>query len=415
RAIFVILPIRPMTEHPPQLRDLPPEEKKRLAYIEGREDLFETKVFEMESSSDIEEQGQEKKNVLVISRDPGSANALWPVMELLYHDDTIAMKAIVDGRAEEILQDKFTMKDITPKDGALEAEQVLGTPDALLIDSSTSERGIEMYAAANYPDAPMVLVEDYYTASHGFLQRLKERKLPHPKKICVIDSEAKKLIVKEFPELEDRIEITGQPAFDRFATEDTEGIKTEVRKELGLAPDEKLVAFMGAQGELALLEKLAGELKKVKTKFRFAFGVHPRYNTEVLQQRYKEIFRNAGIEYIDTERAGVNNIGAVSDVVVIVVSAEGLHAICRRKPTIHIIDPKFVKAQRDLNPPPPVKLGASMGLDDMNGFATTIDHLLDPESVENIELRKHMEENYPVDGKNSERVVNILKAEIAEN
>lgn len=402
-----------MIEKPSFLRHLPPEEKKRLAYIEGRDDLFETKVFEVQGSVEAAQQ-QKKKNVLVVSRDPGSANALWPVMELLHHDDTVAIKAVVDGRAEEILQDKFTMKDVTPKDGALEATEVLGTPDALLIDSSTSERGIEMYASATYPEVPSVLVEDYYTASLGYLQRLKERKLPYPQKICVMDSEAKKIIVRDFPELENRIEVTGQPAFDRFATEDTEGIKAEVRKELNLAPDEKLITFMGAQGELKLLEKMANELKKVKVKYRFALGIHPRYNTEALQQRYKEIFRNVDITYIDAEQIGINKIGAASDLVMVVVSTEGLNAIYRREPTIHITDTKFVVPQKDLTPPPPVTLGASVGLDDMSGFATTVERLLDPDSAENEELKKHMEENYPVDGKNAERVVDLLKAEIAK-
>ena len=71
--------------------------------------------------------------------------------------------------------------------------------------------------------------------------------------------------------------------------------------------------------------------------------------------------------------------------------------------------------QKDLNPPPPVKLGASVGLDDMNALAREVEELLDPKSAENIELRKHMEESYPVDGKNAERVVNILKAEITKS
>lgn len=401
-----------MTERPSLLRNLPPEEKKRLGYIEGRDDLFETKIFEIQGSPDTEQQKEGKKNVLVISRDPGSANALYPVMELLHHDDTIAMKAVVDGRAEEILQSKFRVEDITPKDTALHADQVLGTPDALLIDSSTSERGIEMYASANYPDVPAVLVEDYYTASHVFLQRLKERGLPYPQKICVIDGEAKKLIVKDFPELEARIEITGQPAFDRFASEDTAQIKTEVRKELGLMSDEKLITFISAGTTMELVGKLAEELKGMKTKFRLAFGIHPRDNTP--RETYEKIFRGAGIDCINADTLGINNAGAASDVVVMIVSVEGLHAIYRRKPTVHITDPRFTVPLKDLTPPPPVKLGASVGLDDMENFSATVERLLDPKSQENIELKKNMEKNYPVDGKNAERVANLLRAEMTK-
>ena len=401
-----------MTEHPPPLRHLPPEEKKRLAYIEGREDLFETKAFEIQGSPDNESASEEKRNVLIISRDPGSANALSPVIELLRRDNALAMKAMVDGRAGEILREKFPTKDITPSDMALGADSVLGTPDVLLIDPSFSESGIETYAIATFPEVPTVVLEDYYTSSFNLLQRLKERKLPYPKKICVMDGEAKKLIANEFPELEERIEITGQPSFDRFATEDTERIKIETRKELGLADDEKLLTFISAGTTIQLVERLAEELKKVGGKFRLAFGIHPRDNTP--PEVYEKIFKDVGVSFINAELVGISRVGAASDVVLLIVSTEGLNAIYRRKPTLHITDPEFVKAQKDLDPPPPVKLGASMGLDDMNGFATTMDLLLDPESIENRELKKHMEENYPVDGKNAERVVNLLRQEMTK-
>ena len=197
------------------------------------------------------------------------------------------MKVVADGRAERFYKRKFQVKDSTPVD-ILGADKVLDTPDVLLIDSSTSERGIEMYASATFPGAPSVLVEDYYTASHGFLQRLKERHLPYPRKICVMDRAAKELIVKHFPELEERIEVTGQPAFDRFAAEDTERMKTEVREGIGFGARREAHCIYGAQGELELLEKMANELKKVKVKYRLALGIHPRYSTKELQQRYRK-------------------------------------------------------------------------------------------------------------------------------
>lgn len=401
-----------MAERPYSLHSLSSEEKKRLAYIEGRDDLFETKIFTIQDNPDSEHLGGKKKNVLVISRDPGSANALVPVMELAHRDDTITMTAMTDGRAEEILQRTFPTKDITPLNTVLDAGRMFDTPNALLMGSSVSERGIETFTAANYPDVPAILIEDYYTSSLGLLQRLKERKLPYPRKICVIDREAKKLVTNEFPELEGRIEVTGQPAFDRFATEDTERLKTEVRNELGMAPDEKLITFMSIStgSKMEFVEKIATELKKIKATFRFAFGIHPRDNTP--RETYEEIFKKAGIAYIDVDRVGIDKIGVASDVMMMIISTEGLHAIYRRKPTIHITDPRFVVPLKGLSPPPPVTLGASVGLDDLSDLAVTLEQLIDPESPENKELRTHMEENYPVDGKNAQRVANLLKAEM---
>lgn len=244
------------------------------------------------------------------------------------------------------------------------------------------------------------------------MQRLKDRKLPYPKKICVLDSEAKKIIARDFPELEDRIEITGQPAFDRFATEDTTGLKIDARKELGMLLDEKLITFVSASmgTDIELVEKMAEELKTVKAKFRLAFTVHPRDNTP--RDTYEKIFREVGITCVDVGQLGFNKVGAASDVMTMIISTEGLNAIYRREPTMHITDPRFVIPLKGLALPPPVKLGASVGLDDMGDFAAMIEQLLDPESSENVELKKRMEENYPVDGKNAERVMNLLKAEM---
>ena len=146
----------------------------------------------------------------------------------------------------------------------LGADKVLDTPDVLLIDSSTSERGHRDVCVSNISRSTVGPCRGLLYGLPRILTAAQERHLPYPRKICVMDRAAKELIVKHFPELEERIEVTGQPAFDRFAAEDTERMKTEVRKELGLAPDEKLIAFMGAQGELELLEKMANELKKLK-------------------------------------------------------------------------------------------------------------------------------------------------------
>src|SRR3990167_3648953 len=56
-------------------RDLSPADKKRVGYIEGREDLFETKVLR------IMNEGAEapRSSILIAARNPGSATALTPV------------------------------------------------------------------------------------------------------------------------------------------------------------------------------------------------------------------------------------------------------------------------------------------------------------------------------------------------
>lgn len=387
-----------------KLSSAEPQEQKRMAYIEGRSDLFETKILRIKPAGETEE----TKSLLVSTRDPGSGNALLPVLRELTGDQGLQIDVMTDGRAQEIIQSNFQTDDITPqgKIGALVADSVTGTPDVILMDRS-SEMGIETYATATFPEVPKILVEDYYTNTINFLSELIKRKLPLPEKICVMDDGAKELIVKKFPQLEQIIEVTGQPAFDRFTQENTEQLAHEVKKKLGLQPTDKLVSFMSTMDEPEKIMQVAEALKEMAGDFYFAFRRHPRDN--VSYETYKKILTDVGIRVIDTDEFSTNHIGAASDVVLTTWSTEGLHGIYRRKPTVHITDRNFkIPETLDL-PLPPVKLGASVGLDRVDEISEVLPQLLDPNSDLNTKLRQKMEEQYPADGKNAERVANIVR------
>lgn len=384
---------------------LPSEEKKRMAYIEGRSDLFETKILRIkptEPTGEIET----KNNLLVSTRDPGSANALLPILKELTDDHDLQIDIITDGRAQEIVQKNFQTENITPEGMALEADNVIETPKAILIDNS-SEMGIDNYVSATFSEVPKILVEDYYGNSILYLNRLTENNLPLPEKICVLDQAAKKLILKYFPTLKNKIEVTGQPTFDRFAGENTEQLAHEVKKKLGLQPTDKLVSFMSTMDEPEKIEKMAEALKGMTGDFYFAFRRHPRDN--VSYETYKKILTDAGIKVVDTDEFSTNDIGAASDVVLTTWSTEGLHGIYRRKPTVHITDNNFEIPKDVYLPLPPVELGASVGIKKISEIAQVLPQLLDQNSSLNDKLRKNMEKQYPADGKNAERVADIVR------
>jgi len=384
------------------LESLPPEEKSRLAYIEGREDLFRTKVLEIDPGKELSEA---PKEVLVISRDPGSAAALMPVMEVLERDKSIKMKAVVDGRAQEAFERKFGVKDVTPQ-MALAADTVVGNPDVVLADSST-ERGIETYAAATFREVPMVLVEDYYANTIGYLDRLKQRGMRFPEKICVMDEAAKKIILEKFPQVESSIEITGQPAFDRFATEDTKGIEKYVKTQLGVGESEKLVTIMSALEGRDFNTKLAAGLSECGPGLRFVFRRHPRDN--ISYEEYMRIFADAGIEIIDTNHLETNSVGAASDLVITSSSTEGLNGIYRRKPTIHVID-RELEYFKSGEIPPPVTLEASIGVFGFGELSKKVEEALNEKSALRAKIGQNMERYYPRDGKNSQRVAQVVES-----
>ncbi|PIR93548.1 hypothetical protein COT99_00050 [Candidatus Falkowbacteria bacterium CG10_big_fil_rev_8_21_14_0_10_43_10] len=377
--------------------------QKRIPNIEGRPDLFETKILRLQREGAATEN---EKKLLVAARDPGSGSALTPVLKELAGDEEMQIDIIADGRAQEIVQKNFLTKDITPPGMVLEADNVIGTPDVILMDRSC-ETGIDSYVTATFPEAPKILVEDYYLNTPDFLAELKKRDLPLPEKICVMDEGAKELIVKRFPDLESRIEITGQPAFDKFAHEDTKKISQEVRQKLNLSPEDKLVSFMSTKDEPAKIKKMAEALKKLGDDFYFIFRRHPRDNTSY--ETYKQIFVEAGIKIIDTDEFTTDEIGAASDVVLTTWSTEGLKGIYRRKPTAHITDHNF-RIPEDIELPlVPVKLGASVGIDNMDELIEILPQLLDQKSPLNHSLKEKMEKNYQADGNNAKRVADIVR------
>ncbi len=378
------------------------EQKKRIPYIEGRPDLFETKLFALKREN---EEPPEKK-ILVATRDPGSGNALMPVIRELRKDPGLEIDVMTDGRAQEIIQNNFPHADITPENTSLEADNIIGTPDVLLMDRS-SEPGIEGYMTATYNEVPKVLVEDYYTNTFGFIDRLVQRDLPLPERICVLDQRAKELIAEKYPFLAERIEVTGQPAFDRFYSEDTEKIARQTKEELGLKPEDKLVSYMSTMEELDKIREVAAELKNLNGDFYLAFRRHPRDN--VSDEEYKTIFEQAGIKLINTDGFSTDEIGAASDVVLTTWSTEGLHGIYRRKPTVHFTDKRFRLPPFLGLPLPPVKLGASLGAYDPKELAAGLAELLDKDSASNKSLMTNMKKHYPADGKNAQRVADIVR------
>ncbi|OGF27371.1 hypothetical protein A2477_04000 [Candidatus Falkowbacteria bacterium RIFOXYC2_FULL_47_12] len=380
--------------------------QKRMAkipYNEGRPELFETKIFRLQREGAVT--GNEKK-LLVATRDPGSGSALEPVLKELIDDEEIEIYVVTDGRAQEIIQKNFLTEDITPPDMVLKASNVTGIPDVILMDRS-SEMGIDTYAAATFPGVLKILVEDYYANSIEYLSALKERDLPLPEKICVIDKGAKELITNKFPELEDRIVVTGQPAFDRFAHEDTQKISREVKQRLHLQPEDKIISFMAALDEPAKIKKMAEALQKAGGDFYFVFRPHPRDN--IRYETYERMFIDAGVKIINMQDFTSDEIGAASDVVLTSWSTEGLNGIYRRKPTAHITDRDFsINAGYD---PPlvPVRIGASVGINHMDELVAVLPQLLNTNSPLNHSLREKMEQEYPVDGKNAKRVADIIR------
>lgn len=381
----------------------PPEKKRRIGYIEGRDELFETKLLKL-----TEPEGA-SKHVLICSRDPGSAQALLPVVELLSKRPAYALTALLDGRAEEAFEGAFPdAEDMTPRDTAL-GLGTLQKPDLILSDVS-SERGLERHATALFPDVPVVLVEDYHATANTYITELRERHLEDPTRICVADEAAKEILVRVFPDLAERVRVTGQPAFDRFAKEDTAGIRSETRTQLGLTDADTLVVYAGRPGMSdEEVTRTFVALGDAGSNFYFVFRKHPRDNRT--DEEYENQIRMHGIRTLSVPGDMTMKVmGPAADVVMADWSVEGVHAAYRRIPALYVCDETLAKPPHvGMYPLPAVTLGASTAVSSVEAIASTLPPLLDKNSETVRALIENMERYYRADGRNAERVVEVIE------
>jgi hypothetical protein len=379
-------------------------DKKRTAFIEGKENLFETRLLCLTPERD------KGKNVLIFSRDPGSAQALIPVVKELVKRENISINVVSDGRAKELFERSFSNAlDVTPADTTLGLSS-FPTPDLMLTDTSASERGLEMQGIALFPDVPLVLVEDYYATASPYLRRLHENRatLPKPRRICVMDEAAKKIIEERFPDIGGRIVVTGQPAFDRFAQEQVETIRTSTRERLGLTKEDTLITYMGvASGIKEEMIKTMEQIKKGGGNSYFIFRRHPRDNTT--DAEYRKCIEDAGVRTLDV--AGdltTDQISAASDLIMTNWSTEGIHAAYRRIPTLYVNDADVRQPPNEIPYPlPQVTLGAGKAVYKLDELGDALGQLLSS-TEEKETMLSNMEAHYKTDGKNALRVLEVI-------
>ena len=411
------------TKKPKQ--EVPYEARKQRTFIEGHPELYPTKILSIKNPW----WERPNKHAAIFSRDPGSIAALVPVMEHL-RKKGFALAAVCDGRAEEMLRRKFSTKDAAD-DSLFALEKSLGEPDVILTDTS-SEKGLEVNAAVQFPHTKTVLVEDYYRTAVSYLERLMaiRQTMPEvrlPDTICVMDEEAREIVVGRFPDLAGRVVITGQPAFDRFIDKDKIAKEREsARRELGLRPNDKLVTFIGTSGQLEDMRAIAPYMKEVAERYEkesgghlvFAYRRHPRdhtlhpeYQRVIDEFRLTQSSRANQLDHYGDYAMPTDAIAAASDLVMTNWSTIGLDSAFRRIPVLYLSDETIRPRPKNvLYPAPPMKKGCGAEIFDIRRIPEFMPELLDPESERVKTMKANMAGHYTTDGKAAERVAyEILK------
>lgn len=334
-----------------------------------------------------------RKTILVCSRDPGSANALLPVLTLLH--DQVDIYCLVDSFARDIFLQHFATASLRVPQSILYADAVIPPPAVVLVDPSSSNRGLEDYAELHFRAAPLVLLEDYYGTANLALAEFARLHVT-PAAICVMDQLAADIVRTKYPALAERITVTGQPAFDAIATENTPKLRLATRQALGVSETDQVVTFFSSAHDTAVLvENLTKQIQQLNNpKIKLIVRWHPRTN-----------FSGENFTQFST-----SELSAASDVVLTTTSVEGLHAIYRRKPVVYCYDAAYVSPRLDLVPPPPVALGAAFGVQTLSELPKKLSQALSASTHKNSNWHQAMQQHYCLDGNNAKRVIAVIKA-----
>lgn len=269
-----------------------------------------------------------------------------------------------------------------------------------------------MQQAAGHYGRPSVAIEDYpWDFMHSMGPIYQARPDLMQSHLLVINEGSKRHNLAIAGNLgldlsEERVLVTGQPAFDYIATEDIASVRRKVFSDLGLDYDTELVVFMGQKGGTKeAFEILVEGLKKSKIlgeKRKLVIRRHPRGSLSADDAR--DMAR--GLEVVDTDHLPTSEIGAAADIITTIASTEGTTGVMRRKPSVHIVTPGVMALTE--TPKlliPVVEDGSAIGVKDRDQITVALKTSTDPNY-----RRQLLERDNPwiQDGKSAEKVARAL-------
>lgn len=283
---------------------------------------------------------------------------------------------------------------LNPHDG----EPGMDVANGLLL-SPSYDGGMEEYLMSRYAGAPAVLAEDYYESSRYVIARALANGLDVPL-ICTVDNEAVRLIHRRFSDVTAETRVTGSPAFDVLAGEDTAPVAQRVKAGLGLTSGQKLVVFLMPNLHHAqLASEVAGSCRGLLETDDVVLTARAHPADSLSSEDFTRIF--SGVPYVESTDYIPDEVAAAADLVIVQRSTHGLRAALRQKPSISLRE--YVPDEFTLSL---VDAGASIEVPS-TAVGPMILELLEGTSQRCIDLRAAMQP-YKVDGKAAARVADAL-------
>lgn len=350
----------------------------------------------------------------MVVKDLGGMNNLLLVLDYLSElsESSISVLLIANGKSAEHLA--TTKRDFIVAENTVSLMQQYAPPK-LLVASMCSGGGVgrDLVPLLREQGTVVVALQDFWGA------RLeKEWRDPkyHPDHIVTNDAVGKAIIQRMWPDFSsDRIAVTGFPNLDRYAKIDTKKESAEVRGMLGLTRNLPIVLFFGqGEGTAHALQELIMVLEDMSPCYLIP-RPHPRAMEKKempLWQKALARFRRGVVVDWFNQCKNERLIAACAQrrgVVVSMFSTTLMEAAAVRAPAISILYPEsgmrlMQKEIPGLLQNPVVEGGSAAFAGNRRQLRKSIHDALHKK----LDLEKAQREQFPLDGRNAERVTRLL-------
>lgn len=287
-------------------------------------------------------------NIWAVAKDPGGLSVILPVVKALSAANHLVL-LFANGKAVELLEANREVPYIP----CTSAGDVFGTyfsrvrPD-VCITSMCSGGGVGRDLVPMLRGVcPTIAIQDYWGARLATdWADLKYR----PDEICVNDPVAAKIVKKAWPEYElDRIKITGNPSFDKFAVKPTDEERKMMRAWLGINQDEFVVVFGGQlEHSGAMLSELVDELNQRHPLAVLIPRMHPRMSSNAPEEMslWNDALTKSKVRIISTAGPSTSDVTMIANVVVTMYSTLIAEAALVGVPSIAMLYPQVMEKFR---------------------------------------------------------------------
>lgn len=264
-------------------------------------------------------------------------------------------------------------------------------PDLVIATSSPRMEEAALIASCNL-NIPCIRIEQFFAT--------RECNLPSDVLYCVMEELTKTRILNRGVN-DERVIITGQPAFDQLAKIKDNKVEV-IRSKYGIKKSDKLLLFAGQQttDKITILNKIL-EIEKNNEDLFLILKPHPNEDINIYYNAVREKKSSAIII-----RDDLHSLIMESDLVIIEFSTVGLETIFLDKDLITV----NITGKRDIAPY--AESGAAISVNKIDNLEKIIKMVLNDKDVK-IKLKKGREK-FHNDGKASVRILNVIKNILCE-